>query len=160
MPTNILRKSSAKTELPGKADVLGPRQIVITAGRVTIRAELLETATAARLWAALPLFSTAETWGDSLHFMVPVESGRERGARINGQPGEIYYWAEDDRVLIVFGPTPISRADECRLPCPCNVLARTSDDVRALKVVTPGEKVSVRRAEATSPSASGGKSRP
>ena len=102
----------------------------------------------AGLWAALPLFSTAETWGDSLHFETPIETGRERGARLSGKIGEIYFWADDDRVLIVFGPTPISRPDEIRLPRPCNVLARTSDDVRALKVVTPGEKVSIRQADA------------
>ena len=107
------------------------------------------TATADRLWAALPLFSTAETWGDSLHFELPIETGRERGARLNGELGEVYFWADDDRILIAFGPTPISRPNEIRLPRPCNVLARTQDDVRALKAVTPGEKVSVRRAGAT-----------
>jgi hypothetical protein len=32
-----------------------------------------------------------------------------------------------------------------RLPRPCNVLATTEDDVRALGVVTPGEKVAIKR---------------
>jgi hypothetical protein len=147
MPTNVLRNAPRRTRPAADGcRGVGPREIEITAGGVTIRAVLADTATADRLWAALPLFSTAETWGQSLHFEVPIESGRERGARQLGELGEIYYWSDDDRVLIVFGPTPISRANEIRLPRPCNVLARTSDDVSALKPVTPGEKVRVRRA--------------
>lgn len=143
MPTNLLRKASKPALSEARAKPSIRREIVITAGRVKIGARLAVTATAERLWAALPIYSTAETWGDSLHFETPVESGRERGAKVNGIAGEIYYWSEDDRVLIVFGPTPISRPGEIRLPRPCNLLATTSDDVSALRIVTPGEKVSV-----------------
>jgi len=146
MPTNLLRQARKQASAAAKPRGTGPRTVLITAGRVSIRATLADTATADRLWAALPLFSTAETWGESLHFELPVESGRERGAKTNGTPGEIYFWAEDDRVLIVFGPTPISRLGEIRLPRPCNVLATTTDDVTAFKPVTPGETVSIRAA--------------
>jgi len=124
------------------------RVVLIKAGHIAIEARLADTATAARLWAALPIYSTAETWGDSLHFEVPFQSGRERGAKMNGAAGEIYFWPDDARVLIVFGPTPISRTGEIRLPRPCNILATTRDDVGALRAVTPGEKVSVTAAPA------------
>lgn len=120
-----------------------PRRILIKAGRVILRAELLSTPTADRLWAALPLHCTAETWGESLHFETPVGTGRERGARLNCAAGDICYWCEDDRVIIAYGPTPISRRHEIRLPSPCNVWAKALDDVRVLKTVRPGEKVSV-----------------
>lgn len=145
MPTNMLRKSTrpATAGTSNAPAAARARDIMITAGRVKIRARLAATATADRLWAALPLFSTAETWGDSLHFETPIETGRERGAKINGAVGEIYFWVEDSRILIAFGPTPISRTSEIRLPRPCNVLATTTDDVAALQSVTPGEKVSV-----------------
>lgn len=146
MPTNILRKPSSPGPRSAQRSGSGPREVHITAGRITIRARLAETATADRLWAALPLFSTAETWGGSLHFETPVACGRERGAKLNARIGEIYYWGEDSRILIVFGSTPISREGEIRLPRPCNVLATTTDDVGALSVVTPGEKVSIRAA--------------
>ena len=144
MPTNILR-SRSKPAAPARATaaVSSPRLIAIKAGRVTIRAEVLDTPSSARLIAALPLYSTVETWGDAIHFEVPIGSGRERGARINVALGDICFWSEDHRVIIGFGPTPISRPGEIRLPRPSNIWARAIDDVRLLKTVRPGEKVSL-----------------
>jgi hypothetical protein len=147
MPTEILRKrSSAVSAKDGKPHGPAPgqpRRIVIRAGRVTLHAELLDTPTAQRIWAALPLHSSAETWGQAVKFEVPIESGRERGARTLAAPGEVYYVAEDDRIIIAFGPTAISRPGEIRLPRPCNLWAKVIGDVSLLKSVTPGEKVSV-----------------
>lgn len=151
MPTNTLRSRGERVQAPGSRGQSGlipmPRNAVvgITAGDVRIRVELTPGRTAERLWAALPLFSTAEPWGDVIHFELPVEIGRDRSARINAVPGEVYLWAEEDRVLMPFGPTPISRAGEIRLPRPCNVLARALDDLSALRGVMPGSKVSVER---------------
>lgn len=142
MPTNILRHR-AKPAAPAARSVPAVRRVLVTAGGVAIRAELLDTPTAERIAAALPLFSTAETWGQAIHFEVPVESGRERGARVNGAVGDLSYWSNEGRVIIGFGPTPISRPGEIRLPSPCNLWARAIDDVRALKAVRPGEKVSI-----------------
>jgi hypothetical protein len=144
MPTNLLRKKGppARPASP-QARKDGPRRILIKAGNVGIRAELLPTPTADRIWAALPLHSTVETWGSSLHFETPVETGRERGARMLAKAGEICFWVEQDRVMIVFGLTPISRPGEMRLPSPCNVWANALDDVSLLNVVAAGEKVSV-----------------
>lgn len=142
MPTNLIRQRS-KAPAVARAAAGASRRVLITAGRVAIRAELLATPTADRIWAALPLFSTAETWGQSIHFEVPIETGRDRTARALGQAGDICFWVEDDRVLIAFGPTPISRPGEIRLPRPCNVWAKALDDVTLLKDVAPGEKVSV-----------------
>lgn len=144
MPTNILRNRSKSAASQRASPPSGiPRLVAITAGHITIRAEVLDTPTAHRIAAALPLHTTAETWGDAIHFEVPVHSGRERGARINAPLGDICFWGEEHRVLIGFGPTPISRPGEIRLPSPCNVWARAIDDVALLKTVRPGEKVSL-----------------
>jgi len=143
MPTNVLRDRPRPAAGRSKAPAPSQRRIAIKAGRVTIRADVLDTATADRVLAALPLHSTAETWGSAVHFEVPVETGRERGARINAAVGDICFWSEDDRIIIAFGPTPISRPGEMRLPRPCNVWAHAIDDVTLLKAVRPGEKVSV-----------------
>jgi len=142
MPTNYLRNRPKPAARPAAPSPAG-RRVLIRAGRVGIEAELLDTPTAARVLAALPLHSTAETWGACVHFATPVETGRERGARINALPGEIYFWSEEDRVVIAFGETPISRTGEIRLPCACNLWARAIADVGALKAVRPGEKVSM-----------------
>ena len=143
MPTNILRNRSAKPASPGPRPPAGVRRVLIKAGKVSLRAVLLDTPTADRIWAALPLYSTAETWGSSVHFETPVETGRERGARALSTPGEICFWSEDDRIIIGFGSTPVSRGGEIRLPRACNIWAKTQDDVTLLKTVVPGEKVSV-----------------
>ena len=145
MPTNILRNRSTPVRKPAEAAqaATARRHVVITAGRIAIRAELLDTETANRVWTSLPIYSTAETWGASIHFETPVETGRERGARALTETGDICFWTEDDRIIIVFGPTPIAKGAELRLPKPCNVWAKAIDDVTRLKTVTPGENVSV-----------------
>ena len=148
MPTNLLKGQNRSVKADPKQRHKGAtkpadRCIEISAGNVTIRAQLLDTPTADRVWAALPLHSTVKTWGEAIHFETHVESGRERNARIVVEPGDICFWVEDDRIIIAFGRTPISRPNECRLPRPCNLWARALDDVRVLKAVRPGEKVSV-----------------
>lgn len=145
MPTNLLRKTvnSRIRQQRASAPSMLNRIAVLTAGRISLRIELLDTQTAHRIWQALPLHSTAETWGASIHFETPLETGRDRTARIIGTAGDIYFWIEDDHILVPFGPTPISKPGECRLPAPCNVWARALDAVQALVAVTPGEKVSL-----------------
>lgn len=143
MPTNLLR---AKTRPPGRApsnEGIGSRRLLLSAGRARLPIETLPTPTAARILAALPLYSTAETWGASLHFELPVDTGRERGARLNVSAGDIAYWSEEDRVIIGYGPTPISRDGQIRLPSPCNIWARALDDVSLLNAVRAGEKVTL-----------------
>lgn len=146
MPTNLLRnrqKPSAPAATGRERHAITRRRVTIAAGRVRIRAELLDTPTARRILSALPIHSTAETWGESIHFEVPIESGRERGARIDVALGDICFWPADGRVILGFGPTPISRPGEIRLPQPCNVWARALDDLSGLRRVTPGEKVAI-----------------
>ncbi len=149
MPTNLLRKlgdaiAGKRAKAYPRPD--GPRHVVITAGRVAVRAELLNTLTADRIWSQLPLFSTVETWGDSINFEVTVETGREKTAKTVADLGDICFWTEDDRIIIAYGPTPIAKAGEARLPKPCNVWAKAISDTTLLKSVTPGEKVSVKAA--------------
>ena len=118
----------------------GERILSIAIGEVALRVRLHATRTAERLWLMLPLFSASEPWGDVVHFEIPVEIGRDRSARVNARPGEVYLWAEEDRIILPFGPTPLSRGDEIRLPWPCNVLGDSLDDLGILRSVRVGEK--------------------
>lgn len=124
-----------------------PRETVIRVGAVTIRARLLETPTAARIWAALPLSAQAETWGEEVYFHVPVASPVEPDARAVVQAGEIAFWSEGKAIAIGFGPTPVSRGNEIRLVAPVNVWARSLDDVRLLCAVSSGDPVTVEAAD-------------
>lgn len=146
-PTNVLRDGNRGPSPAKRGRRAANREILIRAGSVAIRARLLATPTADRIWSTLPLYGTAETWGQLVHFETRAETGREPGATWTVKAGQIAYWAEQDRIVIGFGPTPISKAGEIRLQAPSSVWAIALDDVRALAAVTPGERVAVLEAD-------------
>ena len=113
-------------------------------GELTLDAELLNTPTAMAIAAALPLTSSALTWGEEVYFDVPVDMAREKDARAVITPGEIVYWPQGPAIAIGFGRTPISKGSETRLASPCNVFAKALGNVKILGKVKTGTAVEVR----------------
>ncbi len=112
-------------------------------GTLTLDAELLDTPTAHAVAAALPISSSALTWGEEVYFEVPIKVAAEKDARAVVTPGEIAYWPDGHSIALGFGRTPISKGDETRLASPCNVFAKALGDVKALAKVRAGAKVNV-----------------
>ncbi|GAA0658783.1 cyclophilin-like fold protein [Streptomyces thermocarboxydovorans] len=112
------------------------------AGHLT--ATLDDTPTTQALAKALPLTSTARTWGEEVYFDTGVAVSRETAdARQVVEPGTVAFWTDGDALALPFGPTPISHGDECRLASPCNVLGRIDQDPRRLATVRDGDPIRV-----------------
>ncbi|WP_128435503.1 cyclophilin-like fold protein [Streptomyces cyaneus] len=116
------------------------------AGHLT--AALDDTPTTQALTKALPLVSTARTWGEEVYFDTGAAVPRETNARQVVDPGTVAFWTDGDALALPYGPTPISRGDECRLASPCNVLGHLDGDPRLLATVRDGDPVRVELVDA------------
>jgi len=119
-----------------------PRAIRITAGAVTLDAELNDSKSAAAIAAALPIEGKAETWGDEIYFGIGLALAGESPREVV-ELGDLGYWPPGPAFCIFFGPTPMSRGDEIRPASAVNVVGRVVGDARAFKRVRAGSRVRI-----------------
>ena len=117
----------------------------ITAGKITLQAELRDTPTVQALAAALPFEASAQTWGDEVYFTTPVSAKLEPDARQVVEPGTVCFWTEGDALALPFGRTPISTDERPKLASRCNVLGNIVGDAKALAGTKAGAKVRVEK---------------
>ena len=117
------------------------KTISITAGKVSLRAELNEGPTAEKIWQALPIEAKANTWGDEIYFGIPVRAEEEPGAKEDVEVGQLGYWPPGNAFCIFFGPTPASSGGTPRAASPVNLLGRVLGDAKELRKVRDGETV-------------------
>lgn len=123
------------------------KTITITAGAVSLRAELNESPTAELVWKSLPMRGVASTWGDEIYFEIPVNIDEEPGARAEVEVGELGYWPPGKAFCIFFGRTPVSRNDRPRAYSPVNPLGKILGDATRFRSVPDGAEVRLDRAE-------------
>jgi len=116
-------------------------RIAWNGGEVT--ANLRDTPTVKQLVAALPCEARANAWGEEVYFEVPIRADLEADAQQVVEPGTVCFWVQGSSLALPFGPTPVSKGDECRLVTGCNVLGRIEGDPRRLKKVKQGASIRV-----------------
>jgi len=120
------------------------RQIRIKAGSVAALAELDDTKAADAIWQALPLTSSAATWGDEVYFSIPVDTELEKGQEVVNS-GDLGYWPPGKAFCIFFGLTPASRGNEIRPASAVEVFGRLTDEPKVFSSVKDGEKIVVEK---------------
>jgi hypothetical protein len=121
-------------------------RITITAGSVTMEAELNDSPTAQSIWEALPITGRANTWGDEIYFTIPVQAAQAPDARADVEVGELGYWPAGSAFCVFFGPTPASSGDRPRAASPVSVVGRVLGDATAFRQVDAGATVRLARA--------------
>ena len=123
---------------------MSEREIKITAGPVTVNANLNDTATATMVWNALPIEASANIWGQEIYFRIPIAAGGESAQEVVDM-GDLGYWPPGSAFCMFFGPTPASEADEIRPASPVTVIGKMRGDLGMLKGVPSGASVLIER---------------
>ena len=110
-------------------------------------ATLNESDTAERIWDALPIESTVNTWGQEIYFSVPVQCDLGLEARDRMEIGEVAYWPTGSAFCIFFGRTPASKGDEPRAASPVNPIGRCEGDIKVFRQIREGHAIRVERIE-------------
>ena len=120
-------------------------KITITAGEVSLEAELNDSPTAQQIWDALPVTGSANVWGDEIYFEIPVTAKQAPDARAEVAVGELGYWPVGRAFCIFFGPTPVSTDDRPRAYSPVNVIGRVLGDATQFRAVAGNTPVHLAR---------------
>jgi len=122
------------------------QSIRITAGDVSLAAELNDSPSAAAILAALPIEASGSRWGEEIYFSIPVKEKAAPDARADMEVGELAYWPPGNAFCIFFGPTPASDGDAPRAASPVNPVGHVVDDATALTSVPDGATVRIEEA--------------
>jgi len=122
--------------------------IVISAGGVSLPAELNDSPTALQIWETLPIEGSANTWGQEIYFEIPVRASQEPDARQVVEVGTLGYWPVGHAFCIFFGPTPVSTDERPRAYSPVNILGQVTGDATQFKAVRDGARVRITRSKA------------
>ncbi|MFA6448201.1 MAG: cyclophilin-like fold protein [bacterium] len=124
---------------------MAERRIKITAGSVTAEAVLNDSQTSEKIWNALPIEASGNTWGDEIYFSIPVKDALAADAKEVVALGDLAYWPPGSAFCIFFGRTPASEGDEIRPASAVNPVGKVVGDAKIFKSARSGEKVILER---------------
>jgi hypothetical protein len=120
-------------------------KIKITIHKLSMEAELNDTATARSIADALPLTCSFNTWGDEIYFAIPVTSPLDDSAREVVEMGDLGYWPSGNAFCIFFGPTPMSSGGKIVPASAVNIVGKVIGDARAFKTVMHEREVTLEK---------------
>ena len=119
--------------------------IRITAGEVSVEAELDDSDCSQQIAEALPIEASASTWGEEIYFSIDIDCATE-DMQSAVELGDLGYWPPGSAFCMFFGMTPMSTADEIRPASDVMVIGRMKGDIEGLKSVKAGAQVTIERA--------------
>ena len=119
--------------------------IRIKVADVELDAELNDSATAQKIYDALPFECAFNTWGDEIYFATPVQHGPE-DPRETVEINDLGYWPPGKAFCIFYGQTPVGDGEEIRPASPVNLIGKVLGDATALKAVADVRHVTVEQA--------------
>ncbi len=123
----------------------GTRRIKITVGSVSLEAELKTNKTAEAIYAALPIETTFNTWGEEFYFKIPGVKDHRETATTQVKVGDVAFWGAGEVLAIFFGQTPMSMGQD---PVPVdrvNVVGRILGDATLLRQAMAATKIKVEK---------------
>jgi hypothetical protein len=119
--------------------------IKITAGSISLPAELDDTALAKTVAAKLPIEATPNEWGDEFYFEIPVRANLDETATKKVKVGDIGFWPPGSAMAIFFGPTPMSSgADPVPASAVC-LIGRITGDATLLRQAGGARKIRIEK---------------
>ena len=122
------------------------KKITITIEDLKVDASLNDSKTAQKIWDALPIEGSVNTWGDEIYFSIPVNAGLENAKAVVSE-GDLGYWPPGNAFCIFFGPTPASQGDEIRPASPVNIFGKITGDPKVFKKVSSGAKIIIEKSK-------------
>ena len=122
-----------------------PNKIRITVGSVQLDAELKPTKTAQEVYAALPVESPVNTWGEEFYCKLAGVKDHRETATNHVKVGDVAFWGAGQVLAIFFGRTPMSMGQD---PVPAdrvNIIGHILGDASVLRRVMDISTIRIER---------------
>jgi hypothetical protein len=123
------------------------KRIKISVGGISLEAELKANKTADAIYAALPIETACNAWGEELHFKIPGVKDHREVATTQVRIGDVAFWGAGEVLALFFGRTPMSMGPD---PVPAdrvNVVGQIIGDATRLRQGMHATTIRVERSE-------------
>lgn len=117
-------------------------QMKIKTTKGIFEVELNNSETAKIIEATLPINSMVNKWGDEIYCYIKEDIELEDDATDVVDKGAVCYWPDGPALCVFYGPTPVSKAGECRAASLVNVIGKINGSLDKLRDVQPNDKIS------------------